>query len=208
VADVDLTQRSAVSLARAIRQREHSSREIVEAHIAVLQAAQPRVNALAVERFATAMQEASDADARIAAACPDDELPPLLGVPCTIKELINVEGQPHTAGLVARRDVRATRTATAAKRLLDAGAILLGQTNTSELALWFETENRVYGRTSNPYNPNRTAGGSSGGCGAAVGCGGSPISIGTDIGGSLRVPAFCCGVFAHKPSLGVVPNTL
>jgi fatty acid amide hydrolase 2 len=91
--------------------------------------------------------------------------------------------------------------------LLDAGGILLGLTNTSELALWFETENRLYGRTRNPYDLQRIAGGSSGGCAAAIACGGSPISLGTDTGGSIRVPAFCCGVFGHKPSVGLVPQT-
>src|SRR5204863_4471865 len=149
--------------------------------------------------------EADAADARMAAG---GELPPFLGVPCTIKEIFNVEGLPHTAGLEGRRGVRARSTAPAAQRLLDSGAILLGLTNTSELALWFETENPVYGRTSNPYDPGRTAGGSSGGCGAAVGSGGVPVSLGTDTGGSLRVPAFCCGVFAHKPSRGLVPLEL
>jgi fatty acid amide hydrolase 2 len=114
---------------------------------------------------------------------------------------------PHTAGLVERRRVRGTATATAAQRLLDAGGILVGLTNTSELAMWFETENRLYGRTRNPYDLRRIAGGSSGGCAAAIACGGSPISLGTDTGGSIRVPAFCCGVLGHKPSVGLVPQT-
>ncbi len=180
---------------------------MVDAHIELLQRWQPEINAIAVERFDAARAEADTADALIAAAAPEDELPPLLGVPCTIKEILNVNGMPHTAGLVERRQVRATATATAAQRLLDAGAILVGLTNVSELALWFETENRVYGRTRNPYDLRRIAGGSSGGCAAAIACGGSPISLGTDIGGSIRVPAFCCGVFGHKPSVGLVPQT-
>ena len=203
---VPLTQRSATALAQAIRAREVTSREVVEAHIEVLESEQHRLNAVAVERFEQARADADAADARVASG--EENLPPLLGVPCTIKEVFNVASMPHTAGLVARRGRRAESTAPAAQRILDAGAILLGLTNTAELALWFETENRVYGRTNNPYDPRRTAGGSSGGCGAAVGCGGSPISLGTDTGGSIRVPAFWCGVFGHKPSTGLVPHTL
>jgi fatty acid amide hydrolase 2 len=202
-----LTQRSAVALAQAIRMREVTAREVVEAHIELLERAQPQLNPIAVERFAAARARAQEVDARVATAGANEELPPLLGVPCTVKEVFAVAGLPHTAGLVARRDVRASATAPAAQRLLDAGAILLGLSNTAELAAFFETDNRVYGRTSNPYDPRRTAGGSSGGCGAAVGSGGSPIGLGTDGGGSIRVPAFCCGVFGHKPSLGLVPHT-
>jgi fatty acid amide hydrolase 2 len=91
--------------------------------------------------------------------------------------------------------------------LLEAGPILLGVTNLSELTLWIESENRLYGRTLNAYEPTRTAGGSSGGEGAAIGSGGSPIGIGSDFAGSIRVPAFFNGVFGHKPSSGVVPAT-
>jgi fatty acid amide hydrolase 2 len=128
-------------------------------------------------------------------------------VPFTIKESICVAGMPNAAGCVARGELRAEETAPAAQRLLDAGAILLGLTNTSELTLWIESENRLYGRTRNPYDPRRIAGGSSGGEGAIVGSGASPFGLGTDIGGSIRIPAFCCGVFGHKPSRGVVPLT-
>jgi fatty acid amide hydrolase 2 len=100
----------------------------------------------------------------------------------------------------------AAQTAPAVQRLIDAGAIPLGVTNTSELTLWIESSNRLYGRTSTPYDVRRTAGGSSGGEGAAVGCGGSPFGVGSDIAGSIRIPAFFCGVFGHKPSPGIVPN--
>ena len=201
-----VTRYSAVRLAAAIRAREVSAREVVEAHIDLYERFHSRVNAIIVARFDAARAEADAADARIAAGAAS-ELPPLLGVPCTVKELFAVRGMPNSGGLLARRDVRATQTAPVVQRLLDAGAILLGLTNPSELSLWIETDNRVYGRTSNPYDPSRTAGGSSGGEGAAVGCGASPIGLGTDLGGSIRIPAFCCGVFAHKPSLGLVPHT-
>ena len=100
-----------------------------------------------------------------------------------------------------------SRSATAVQRLIDAGAIPLGVTNTSELTLWIESENRVWGRTDNAYDATRTAGGSSGGEGAAVGTGFAPIGLGTDIGGSIRLPAFFNGVFGHKPSGALVPHT-
>ncbi len=114
---------------------------------------------------------------------------------------------PQSAGLVARKHVRSAINTAPVKRLLEAGAIPLGVTNTSEMTLWIESHNRVYGRTSNPFDPTRIAGGSSGGEGAAVGSGGSPFGLASDIGGSIRIPAMFCGVFGHKPSSGVVPTT-
>src|SRR3954467_14819670 len=201
------TERSARELAAAIRSGRLSAREVVEAHAWRLHRCQPRTNALARDRFAPALGEPDAADARIAAAGDPAGLPPFLGVPCTIKESIGLRGMPNSAGVVALRDRRAERTAPAAQRLIDAGFIPLGVTNTSELTMWIESENRVYGRTRNAYDPRRTAGGSSGGEGAAVGSGGSPVGLGSDIGGSIRLPAFFNGVFGHKPSPGLVPNT-
>jgi fatty acid amide hydrolase 2 len=202
---VDLTGRSATDLARAIREREVSAREVVEAHAWRLHRAQPRTNALARDRFDDALREADAADAQVAGG--DGDLPPFLGVPCTIKESIALSGMPHSSGLVSRRDVLAEETAPAAQRMLDAGFIPLGVTNTSEATMWIESDNRVYGRTRNAYDPHRIAGGSSGGEGAAVGSGGAPVGLGSDIGGSIRGPAFFNGVFGHKPSPGLVPNT-
>jgi fatty acid amide hydrolase 2 len=165
------------------------------------------VNAVVAERFDDARKEAEIADARVAGAGPDDVLPPLLGVPCTVKEAVAVAGMPNSAGVVARGDGYATESAPVAQRLADAGAIILGVTNTSEMCLWVESENRLYGRTRNPYDPARTAGGSSGGEGAIIAAGASPVGIGSDIGGSIRIPAFCCGIFGHKPSRGLLPGT-
>src|SRR5690606_11933987 len=128
-------------------------------------------------------------------AADGERLPPLLGVPCTIKESIAIAGMPNCAGVLARRDVRATTTAPVAQRVLDAGAIVLGLTNISEACLWIEADNRVYGRTRNPYDLDRIAGGSSGGEGAAIGSGGSPFGLGSDVCGSIRGPAFFNGVF-------------
>jgi fatty acid amide hydrolase 2 len=206
-----VTERSAIELARAIRTRELTATEVVEAHIELHRRWAPAINAIVFDRFDAARREAAAADARVAAALRDGGdgagLPPLLGVPFTVKESIAVQGMPNAAGVVARRDHRAPETAPSAQRVIDAGAIPLGVTNTSELTLWIESENRLYGRTSTPYDVERTAGGSSGGEGAAVGCGGSPFGLASDIAGSVRIPAFFCGVFGHKPSAGVVPNT-
>jgi fatty acid amide hydrolase 2 len=201
----ELLRRSALELAAAIRSGEVSAAGVVEVHIE-RSVEFGWTKAIAFDRFAQARVEALEADRRVREAGPDEELPPLLGVPCTIKESIAVAGMPNSAGVVARADHRAETTAPAAERLLATGAIQLGATNTSELTMWVESENRLYGRTRNPYDPRRTAGGSSGGEGAAVGSGGSPIGLGTDIGGSIRLPAFFNGVFGHKPTPGLVPN--
>lgn len=206
-----LTQRSAVSIGDAIRRRDLSAVDVMETHLELLERTGPRLNAVVAERFAQARAEALAIDQRVASAVfrgePVDGDQPLLGVPFTVKESIAVAGMPHSSGVLARRDRRASQSATVVKRLIDAGAIPVGVTNTSELTLWLESENPVYGRTNNPYDLTRTAGGSSGGEGAAVGSGGSVFGVAADIGGSIRVPALFCGVFGHKPSPGLIPTT-
>jgi Asp-tRNA(Asn)/Glu-tRNA(Gln) amidotransferase A subunit family amidase len=197
-----IIERSAVDLARAIRDGELTSRAVVEAHIAHARRRNPELKAIAADRFDAALADADAADARIAAG---GDLPPFLGVPCTVKESFAVAGMPNAAGLVHRADMRAEADAPAVARLRAAGAIPIGVTNTSEATMWIESSNWVYGRTNNAYDPKRTAGGSSGGEGAAVGAGFAPIGLGSDIGGSIRLPAFFNGVFGHKPSPGVIP---
>jgi fatty acid amide hydrolase 2 len=203
-----MRQTSARGLATAIREGRTTSTAVVHAHVKRLCRAAD-LHALVAERFEAAYEEAAEADRRVAATAPEKRgtLPPLLGVPCTIKESIAVAGMPNCAGVVHRRGVRAERSAPVVERLLGAGAIPLGVTNTSELTMWIESENRVYGRTRNAYDPSRSAGGSSGGEGAAVGCGGSPFGLGSDMGGSIRLPAFFNGVLGHKPTPGLVPNS-
>ncbi|MCC6333068.1 MAG: amidase [Myxococcales bacterium] len=201
----ELLQASALALARWIREGQVSSREVVEAHLARIDEVNPAINAVVASRAAVARSEADAADARLRKEGAGG-LPPLHGVPCTIKEAFALEGMPHTSGLVARRGVTAKADAPAVARLKAAGAIPLGVTNVSELCLWMESDNRVWGRSNNPYDVTRTAGGSSGGEGAIVGAGGSPFGLGSDIGGSIRLPAFFNGVFGHKPSPGLVPN--
>src|SRR5579875_1230367 len=207
-----LTERSALALAAAIRRRELSAIDVVDAHIEVLERSRSRLNAVVADRFAEARRQAREIDQAINGAALrgvplDANLSPLTGVPCTGKESIALEHMPQGAGLLARRDHRPGRSATAVQRLVDAGAIPLGVTNTSELTLWIESENPLYGTTNNPYDPRRSAGGSSGGEGAAVGAGGVPFGLGSDIAGSIRLPSLFCGVFGHKPSAGLVPNT-
>lgn len=203
----ELTELSATALARLIRTQQVSSREVLEAHFARLAATEPRVHGIVGWRQTDAREAADAVDARIAAAAPDEPLPPLLGVPCTIKESIAVAGMPHTAGFRPVQGRRASANAPAVQRLIDAGAIPVGVTNTSELCLWIEARNTVYGDSHNPYDVSRTVGGSSGGEGAVIGSGGVPFGLGSDLAGSIRVPAFCCGIFGHKPSVGVVPTT-
>jgi fatty acid amide hydrolase 2 len=205
-AQPQLTRMSALELARAIAQREVSAREVVQEHIFVLQRNR-RLNAMARDRFDEAYAEAEAVDRRIAHAKPGEELPPLLGVPVVIKELIAVKGMPNSAGFLHRRRYLSREDAPVVARLREAGAIVLGVTNSAGPLFWVETNNPFYGRANNPYDLRRTAGGSSGGDGAAVAVGGAPIAVGSDLGGSLRIPAFFNGVFAHMPSAGMVPIT-
>jgi fatty acid amide hydrolase 2 len=193
-------------LARMIRSGEVSSLDVVEAHIARIEEVNPVLNALVKTRFDEARAEAREADRMLRTLGPEG-LAPFHGVPCTVKECFSLTGMPCTGGLKSRRNFIARSDATAAARMRKAGAIPLGVTNVSELCLWMEADNRVYGRTNNPYDPARTAGGSSGGEGAVIGAGGSPFGLGSDIGGSIRMPAFFNGVFGHKPTAGLIPNT-
>ncbi len=200
----DLRLVSATRIARLIRDGEVTSREAVEQHVAQIERVNPLINAVVRDRFAAARREADAADELRASGA---ELPPLHGVPCTIKECFSLTGMPQSAGLVSRKHVVACEDATTVTRLRRAGAIPLGVTNTSELCMWMESNNFVYGRTNNPYDHGRIAGGSSGGEGAIIGAGGSPFGLGSDVGGSIRGPAFFNGVFGHKPSGGLVPNS-
>jgi fatty acid amide hydrolase 2 len=197
---------SALALAALLRRRELSPVELVDACIQRIEAENPALNAVVAERFTRAREEARAAEARLCKASPDEPLPPLLGVPCTIKEGIAVEGMPHSAGVWARRSLRAQADADVVRRVRDAGAIVLGVTNMPEGGLWLETTNRIYGTTNNPWDLTRTPGGSSGGEAAILATGASPFGIGSDIGGSIRIPAAFCGVFGHKPTGGLISN--
>ncbi len=199
-----LTRRSGLELAHAIRSGATSAAEVVEAHIATLERTS-WTHALAADRFEAARAEAAAADERIASGTAD--VPPYLGVPITVKELLSVEGMPHSGGFPHRRRLRESGDAPTVARLRAAGAIVLGVGNTPGPYYWLETNNKIYGRTSNAYDATRTAGGSSGGDAAMVASGGAAFALGSDMGGSIRVPAFVNGIFGHLPSPGLVPIT-
>lgn len=190
---------SATEIARRIRAGELSAVEAVEAHIQRIEAVNPALNAVVVPLFDQARKEAAAADA---ARARGEALGPLHGVPITIKECHHVAGTCSTAGLEGQRSHRAEADAPTVRRLRDAGAIVLGKTNVPQLMLYMETDNPVYGRTNHPENPDRSPGGSSGGEGAIIAAGGSPLGLGSDIGGSIRVPAHFCGIAGLKPTSG------
>lgn len=196
---------SGTKLAEAIRKREVTSRETVEAHIAHTVKVNPILNAVVQNRYDEARAEADAADRRVQSESPES-LPPFHGVPCTLKEVFGFVGKPQTSGLVARKNTLAQVEAVTVTRLRAAGAIPFSFTNVPELCMWMETHNKLYGRTNNPYDATRIVGGSSGGEGALVGAGGAPFGLGSDIGGSIRMPAFFNGVFGHKPSSALIPN--
>src|SRR5581483_5354275 len=200
----EITRASAGELACAIGQGRLSSREVVEAHVRRIEAVNGRLNAVVELRADAALAEAEAADAARARGAP---LGPLHGVPITVKDNVDVAGLRCTAGTTGRQALVAAADAPAVARLRAAGAIVVGKTNLPELALAFETDNLVHGRTNNPFDPERSPGGSSGGEAAVVAAGGSPLGLGNDAGGSIRLPAHCCGVAGLKPTTGRVPFT-
>ena len=194
-----LTQLSATELAARIARGDISSAEAVEAHIARIEQVNPALNAVVVKRYDAARAEAQAADERRARGEP---LPPLHGVPITMKECLDLAGTPSTFGIQALAQTPATEDGVYIARMRQAGAIVLGKTNVAQALLYIESDNPVYGRTNNPWNLARTSGGSSGGEGAIIAAGGSPLGIGADIGGSLRVPATFNGIVSLKPTKG------
>ena len=198
----DLLRSSATELAAAIKCGSISAEEAVQAHIRRIEGINDRLNAVVQLRAEEALDDARAADAELAR---DNLLGPLHGVPMTIKDSIDTCGVKTTAGTLGRSNHVPDRDATVIERLRKAGAILLGKTNTPELTLGGETDNLVYGRTSNPYDLYCTCGGSSGGAGAIVAACGAVFDVGSDTGGSIRLPAHYCGVAGLKPTTGRVP---
>src|ERR1700753_433092 len=200
----DITSKSASELANAIRSKQLSSKSIVEAHLERIAKVNPKLNAVVQLTADSARKEAAEADAALARG---EIKGPLHGVPITIKDTMETAGVICTGGTKGRANYVPKADATAVARLRAAGGIILGKTNVPELAGAIETDNLVYGRTNNPYDLARTPGGSSGGEAAIVSAGGSPLGLGTDAGGSIRIPAHFCGLAAIKPTSGRVPRT-
>lgn len=197
----EITYMSAAALAEVIRKRQVSSKEVVERYVQSIEQKNPRINAVVQLAADAALAQAEVADAALAR---NEVKGPLHGVPVTIKDNLDTAGIISTGGTQGRAYFVPEQDATVVARLKEAGAIVLGKTNTPELTLAYETDNIVYGRTNNPYDPSRTCGGSSGGSAAILAIGGSPLDIGSDTGGSLRVPSHYCGTAAIRPTSGRV----
>ena len=200
----ELTSCSAGELAEMIRTGQASSADVVDAHLARIEAVGPALNAVVASRAARAREEAKEADRALLRDGPQG---PLHGVPVTIKDCFSVAGVRSVVGTTGWAGRVATEDDVTVARLRAAGAIVLGVTNCPELLLAYESDNLVYGRTANPYDPDRTCGGSSGGEAAIIAAGGSALGLGSDSAGSIRVPAHFCGVAALKPTSGRVPLT-
>jgi amidase len=195
------TYRSAGEMAAALAAKTVSAAELAEAAVARIETCEPRLNAICVRDFAGALKSAREADARLARG----ERGALLGVPMTIKESFNLQGTPTTWGFPDARSFQPPEDALAVRRVKAAGAVILGKTNVPiGLGDW-QSYNEIYGVTNNPYDLSRSPGGSSGGSSAALAAGYGALSLGSDIGGSLRVPAHFCGIFAHKPTFLLAP---
>ncbi|XP_043064937.1 fatty-acid amide hydrolase 2-A isoform X2 [Drosophila ficusphila] len=201
---------SVQELRSRLRSRQLTSVELVRTYIERIESVNKHLNAIVESRFSAALEEASETDDLIA-SCQSladveklFEERPLLGLPVTIKESCALEGMTFSVGSLARRDIKAEADGEAVKRLKSAGAIPLLVSATPEYCFSIETDTLLNGRCLNPYDFERTPGGSSGGQGALNGAGASLFGIGSDIGGSIRIPSLYCGLFGHKPSGGVV----
>ncbi|KAI1710244.1 amidase domain-containing protein [Ditylenchus destructor] len=206
---------SATEAARRIREGETTSSQLVNAYIERIGRVNGIINAVVQDNYSAARVCAQEVDHYLDGLDKTSEeyanlvkTKPLLGVPFTAKDNILIKGFLCTAGVPCRKDVPpCTEDAECVIRLKESGAILLAVTNVPELAIWWETSNSIYGRTNNPYDLRRIAGGSSGGETALIASAGSVIGLGNDLAGSLRLPASLCGVFGLKPGPGVVPST-
>ena len=192
---------SASRLATMLRTGEVSSRQSAEAYFAQIKKHNPAYNAIVTLNQAEALAQADEADRSRAAGKPCG---PLHGVPITIKDTYRVKGSRTTAGYPPLKDHIPDTDAVAVKLLKEAGAIVIGRTNTPTLAMDMQTDNPIFGKTNNPWDVQRTPGGSSGGCATALATGMTSLSLGSDLAGSIRLPAGFCGVYGLKPTHGVV----
>lgn len=194
---------SAVELAAMIQQKKTTSVALLEFYLQRIKNHNPNLNAVVAMDEKAALEQARQADADLAKG---KIRGPLHGVPITIKDTFEVVGLPCTSGAPKLKNHIPKRNATAVQSLLDAGAIVMGKTNVPLYGGDIQSVNEVYGRTQNPWDESRTPGGSSGGAAAALAAGLTSLELGSDIGGSIRIPAHFCGVYGHKPSYGIVPD--
>jgi amidase len=193
--------RTISELTRALQARKISASELLACTIARIEALDPRLNAVVVRDFERAREAAAAADVALARG----ERRLLLGIPITFKEAYNVGGLPTTWGFPQFKNYVPKEDALIVSRVKSAGGVVLGKTNVPLGLADFQTYNDIYGTTNNPWDISRSPGGSSGGSAAALAAGFGPLSFGSDIGGSMRVPAHFCGVYAHKPTFALVP---
>ncbi len=199
----DTWRHSAAQIADAVRRGETSAVDVAEAHLARIESVNPRINAVVRGCADEARQTARDIDARVARG---EDPGPLCGVPVTTKENVDQAGHPTTNGTRVMRDLIATENSPVVANLRRAGAVIVGRTNTPAFSLRWFTSNALHGATLNPRDSRSTPGGSSGGASAAVAAGLCAIGHGTDIAGSIRYPAYACGVQGLRPTLGRVPT--
>jgi amidase len=200
---LDYATATAGSLAAMLAARQVSAIELFEAAVSAIEAKDKAINAVVIRDFDRAREQAKAADAAIARG----ETRPLLGVPMTVKESHQMAGLPTTWGLEPFKGWTSKTDSTGVTRLKTAGAVILGKTNIPPSLGDWQANNPIYGRTNNPHDLGRSPGGSSGGGAAALAAGMVPLEFGSDIGGSIRVPAHFCGVFGHKPTFDLVPSS-
>ncbi len=196
----DLCFKPALELRKMIKEKEISVEELTRSFLERIEKVDPKINALVAQRAEAALKEAKALDEK-----QEGRDAPLFGVPLTVKDLNETLDMPTTFGSRLLKDFVTDFEALVITRMKEAGGIFLGKTNTPEFGLLAVTDNKLFGATRNPWNLEHTAGGSSGGAGAAIAAGISPLSQGNDGGGSLRIPAFCCGIYSIKPTRGRVP---
>jgi amidase len=200
----DLCDRTAIELAALIRTRKASAREVMAAHLARIRQTNPTINAIVGKLDDEACLALADAADRRTAT--GEALGPLHGLPIAFKDLQPAVGFPYTRGSPIYKDAKATEDSVLVERLRRAGALAIGKTNTPEFGMGSHTFNPVYGVTRNPYDRTKSAGGSSGGAGAALAAGMLPIADGSDMGGSLRNPGNFNNVVGFRPTVGLVPS--
>ncbi|HLZ57364.1 MAG TPA: amidase family protein, partial [Ktedonosporobacter sp.] len=194
---------SATAMLQALQTRQISSVELLELHLQQIEQRNPTLNAIVTPDFERARRASEESDAARA----HGDVRPLLGLPLTIKDCLDVQGLPTTAGDPKRAQAIAAKDGLVAARVRAAGAVIMGKTNVPLYAGDWHADNRLFGRTYNPWDRSRTPGGSTGGGAVAVAAGMTPLEFGSDIAGSLRVPAAFCGCYGHSPSTTALPRS-